>query len=82
MIFFAVMGQTVVGTMGHEWRPGQWWMLVNVVAHGACLVPMFVVTMTTTTVMAFQITFLFIQVVTLMTWMGVTHFPTQLFSNI
>ena len=53
MVLFAVMGQPMVGAVGHEWSTSQWRMFVNVMAQMACFVTVFVMTVTTATMMTF-----------------------------
>ena len=81
MILFAVMGQPMVGAVGHEWSTSQRRMFVNVMAQMACFVTVFVMAVATTTMMTFQITFMLVQVMTMMTCMRMTQLPTKLFSD-
>ena len=53
MVLFAVVLQPMVGAVGHEGCASQWRMFVNIVAQMACFVAVFVMAVTTATMMTF-----------------------------
>ena len=81
MVLFAVVLQPMVGAVGHEWCASQRRMFVNVVAQMARFVTVFVMAVATITMMTFQITFMLVQVMTMMTCMRMTQLPTELFPD-